>query len=370
MNKSFITAAFMLLIIFARNSMADQFSLPVQLDYSLIKKALITQLYTGAGNVAELWNDRQRCSYLKLSNPRISGQQGQIKLLNDIDARFGTGLGGQCVTVFEWGGVLETLQQPTIDSTQSVLSLPVAKVSASDRHGQQLINRQLQELIKRVAEPKLSEVKIDLNKSRADIEKTVAEFLPKENAAEVKEALNTLKFSSVDANDDGIAIKLAFNAPAKVVAKKSSAPLSDAEQQQWQATWQEWDAFLSKAIQQASDDAKSPELRDTLMEILLESRSAFQVGLKEHDANSDDPVRLFFTQTWQRLAPALDTLSKELPEIQGLRYLTFIAATDVIYELDNIGAPFGLDISSDGLRRLARILMAGKQQQAKVEQMP
>ena len=117
---------------------------------------------------------------------------------------------------------------------------------------------------------------------------------------------------------------------------------------------------MSKAIQQASDDTKSPELRDTLMEILLESRSAFQAGLKEHDANGDDPVRVFFTQTWQRLAPQLKTLAKELPEIQGLRYMTFIAATDVIYELENIGAPFGLDISSDGLRRLARILIAGK----------
>jgi hypothetical protein len=55
-------------------------------------------------------------------------------------------------------------------------------------------------------------------------------------------------------------------------------------------------------------------------------------------------------------------LAKELPEVEGLRYLTFIAATDVMYELENIGAPFGLEVSSDGLRRLARMLMAGKQQ--------
>jgi hypothetical protein len=367
MNKHFIMAAFILLMISAESGSADQFTLPVKLDYSLIKKALITQLYTGAGNTAELWNDRQRCSYLKLSKPRISGQQGQVKLLNDIDARFGTGLGGRCVTVFEWGGVLETLQKPTINKEQSVLSLPITRVSASDRYGQRLTNNQLQDLIKRVAEPRLSEVKIDLNKSRADIEKTVAEFLPEENAAEVKEALNTLKFSGVDADDSGIAIKLAFNAPSKLAVKKPAAPFSDAEQQQFQTTWKEWDQFLSKAIQQATDDAKSPELRDTLTEILLESRSAFQAGLKDHDPKGEDPVRLFFTHSWQRLAPALQTLAKELPEIQGLRYLTFIAATDVIYELDNIGAPFGLDISSDGLRRLARILMAGKQQQAKAE---
>lgn len=364
MNKCSVISVFSLLMIFAKSGVADQFILPVQLDYSLIKKALITQLYKGAGNTAELWNDRQGCSYLKLSDPEVSGQNGQIKLLNNLQARFGTGLGGQCVTIFEWGGVLETLQQPTINSAQSVLSLPITKVTASDREGHSVSNDKLQELINRFVEPKLSAVKIDLNESRADIEKTVTEFLPKENATEVKEMLNTLKFSSADANDNGVAIKLAFDAPAKVVAKKPAAPLSDAEQKQWQDNWQEWDAFFSKAIQQASDDTQSPELRDTLMEILLESRSAFQAGLKEHDASGDDPVRLFFTQTWQRLAPQLKTLAKELPEIQGLRYMTFIAATDVIYELENIGSPFGLEISSDGLRRLARILIAGKQQHA------
>jgi hypothetical protein len=367
MNKYWATTVFSLLMIFATDSVADQFNLPVQLDYSLIKKALITQLYKGAGNTAELWNDKQGCSYLKLSDPRISGQEGQIKLVNNLQARFGTGLGGQCVTLFEWGGVLETLQQPTINSAQSVLSLPITQVTASDREGRTVTNDKLQALIKRFAEPKLSAVKIDLNESRADIEKTVTEFLPKENAAEVKEMLNSLKFSSADANDNGVAIKLAFNAPAKAATKKPAAALSDAEQKQWQANWQEWDAFLSKAIQQASDDAKSPELRDTLMEILLESRSAFQAGLKEHDANGDDPVRVFFTRTWQRLAPQLKTLAKELPEIQGLRYMTFIAATDVIYELENRGTPFGLDISSDGLRKLARILIAGKQQQAEAK---
>ena len=39
-----------------------------------------------------------------------------------------------------------------------------------------------------------------------------------------------------------------------------------------------------------------------------------------------------------------------------------IAATDVIYELENLRAPFGLNISSDGLRKLACMLMAGKRQ--------
>jgi hypothetical protein len=367
MNKYALSMIFSLLMVFVKSGTAGQLTIPVQLDYSLIKKALMTQLYKGAGNTAELWNDKQGCSFLKLSNPQVSGHKGQIKLVNNLQARFGTGFGGQCVTIIEWAGILETLQQPTINATQSVLSLPLTQVTATDPQGRSVSNNKIQDLITRFAEPKLSSVKLDLNESRVDIEKTVMEFLPKENVADVKVILDTLKFNSAEANDNGVAIKLGFNAPAKIALKKAAAPLTDAEQKQWQTSWQEWDALLSKAIQQASDETKSAELRDALMETLLESRSAFKAGLKEYDVSGEDPVRVFFTNTWQRLSPQLKTLAKELPEIQGLRYMTFIAATDVIYELENLGAPLGLDISSDGLRKLARILIKGKQQHAQAQ---
>jgi len=363
MHKNFIATIFALLLLFAENSTADQLSIPLQIDYSLIKKALISQLYTGKDNTAELWNDRQGCSYLRLSNPDINGKNGQIQLLNEVQARFGTGLGGQCLTVLEWAGILETFQQPTLDSGHSVLSFPITSATAYDREGHHLTITKLQDLIKRFAEPKLAAVKIDLNESRGKIEQTLAHFLPKDNAAEAREILKSLRFSSINAGDNGIGIKLDLNAPAKRAVVKPVAAFSEAEQKQWQSAWQQWDTFLSSAIKQAADDTKSPELRETLMQILMDSREAFQAGLKEHDANND-PVRIFFTDTWGRLAPVLKTVANELPGIQGLRYITFIAATDVIYELERLGAPFGLDISSDGLRTLARMLIAGKQQQA------
>lgn len=366
MHKSFI---FGLLLLFAGSSSADQLSVPLQIDYSLIKKVLISQLYNGKNHTAELWNDRQGCSYLRLSNPDVNGKNGQIQLLNEVQARIGTGLGGQCLTVLEWAGVLETLQQPTLDSAHSVLSFPVTSATAYDREGHHLTINKLQDLIKRYAEPKLAAVKIDLNEARGEIEQTLAHFLPKDNAAEVKQVLQSLKFSSIIAKDNGIGVKLEFNAPAKRTVIQPAPAFSEAEQQQWQAAWQEWETFLSSSIDQAAHDTRSPELRETLTEILADSRKAFQAGLKDHDAD-DDPVRVFFTDTWGRLAPALKTIAEELPGIQALRYITFIAATDAIYELERIGTPFGLDISSNGLRRLARVLIAGKQQQTKEQKLP
>jgi len=369
--KKYVTAvACCLGLMFSGSGSAKQLSVPVQIDYNLIKKALVTQLYTGAGNSAELWRDRSGCGFLKVANPDIGGQNGQIRMLNNVQAKVGTNMGGQCLTILEWAGTLETFQQPTLDAAGSVLTLPVTRINAYDHDGRYLAIAQLQDLIKRFAEPRLAAVKIDLKESRSDIEQTLAKFLPQENAAQVQDMLSSLRFSSVNAQDNGVDIKLSLDAPEQLVQAQPAPAFTEAEQQQWQAAWPQWDAFLSSAIKQASDDTQSPELRDALMEILMDSRAAFQAGLKDHDANGADPVRVFFTDTWQRLSPVLSTIAKELPGMQGLRYLTFIAATDVIYELDNLGAPFGLNISSDGLRRLARILMAGSQQQTESRSLP
>lgn len=362
MNKYYMVLVASLFAGVVKTGVAEPYNLPIQLDYGLIKKAVVSQLFNGEGGSAEVWHDKHNCSFLKLFNPQISGANGQIKLLNDVQAQFGKSFGGQCIPIIAWDGALETFQQPTISADQFVLSLPVTQANAYDRQGNPLAIDQLQDLIKRVAQPKLAQVKVDLNESRDDMEHTLSGFLPKENTGEIKKILATLKFSGAEANDDGIKVKLAFDAPLKKVSPKPEAPFTEAEQKQWQANWQEWDGFLSKAINQAASETHSQALRDTLMEILLESRTAFQTGLKSPSSGGSDPVRVFFTQTWQKLLPQLKTLAKELPEVEGLRYLTFIAATDVMYQLETIGAPFGLEISSDGLRRLARLLIAGKHQ--------
>ena len=349
-----------------QNSWAESFNLPLYADYSLIKNALVTQLFTGPGTTANVWKDRQGCSFLQLANPQLDGQNGQVHLINNVHVRFGTAMNGQCLPLFEWSGLLETWQQPTINPQQTVLSLPVTQARAYDQTGTPLNVDKLQDLLRRYAEPQLASLKVDLNESRGDIERKLADYLPKENEAELHQMISTLKFTGAAAKKEGISVQLGFEAPVKPLSNAPAEPLSAAEQKQWQQAWQAWDEFFSKAIQQASFDSNSEQLRDSLTEILLEARSAFQAGIKGQQPGGKDPVRVFFTDTWERLAPELQSLAKQLPEIQGLRYMTFIAATDVIYQLESLGRPFGLEISSEGLRKLARILIKGQRERASI----
>ena len=63
-----------------------------------------------------------------------------------------------------------------------------------------------------------------------------------------------------------------------------------------------------------------------------------------------------FLQTWDRLAPVLRELQTDLPGETAIRYLSFIAAADALQGIQTLGPDAGLDMSADGLRRMARLI--------------
>lgn len=360
MKKTLLSAYLGILIAYSGSLSANQKTIPLPIDYRLIRNALVEQIYTGANQTAHLWKDKGGCSLLDMSNPRIDGQQNLVRIVNDVHARIGTAMGGQCLTVLDWTGKLETFQRAVLENGGTVLRFPIDKAVAYDPGGQALRIDQLQDLLKRFAEPKLASVKLDLQEMRGDIEKTLAPVTTPENKAAVQALLSSLRFSEVKAGETGLGVKVAFEVPqANARTNKQPAPVfNESEMQQWNVAWQRWNASLFRAIDRAAEDRVSSDVRDTLLETLLAAKSAFHKGLTSNDTSGGDPVRMFFNDSWDRVAPVLRTIAKDVPGTEGLRFLTFITATDLLYELEAIGSPLGLDISSDGLRRLGRMLLA------------
>jgi soluble lytic murein transglycosylase-like protein len=73
-----------------------------------------------------------------------------------------------------------------------------------------------------------------------------------------------------------------------------------------------------------------------------------------------DPVRELFLESWAQLEPLLGALAElEVADEESLRLASFIAAGDALRVIDALGPQYGIEISRDGLRRLARMLLAG-----------
>lgn len=364
-SRSILLAAGLLLA--AANTQAAETKVTVPMDYRLIRNVLVNQLYTGQGETARLWKDGKECSFLDISNPQIGGDNGQVKIDNNIHARIGMALGGKCIPAIEWVGVLETFQQPTLDATGNVLSFPVTRATAFDRNGQQLNINQLQDLINKAVQPKLAALKIDLNQSRGDITKTLLPFVDADDTEKLHDTVNSLRFNRVEAGDKALQINVGFSGlNQKKSDARPAAALNADELRQWQAVWQGWQQSLEKGLNKPPLDNQSDADKALLRDVLQEAGSAFEQGLTIGADGGHDPVRAFFNDSWDKLAPLLRTASKQLPGAEGLRYLTLIAATDLMYELESIGAPLGLEISSNGLRKLARSYIAHQAGQAKI----
>lgn len=335
---------------------AREINVSVPMNFGLIRNVVVNQLFTGEAQTARVWKDGKQCSFLDLSNPQLSGEDGLLKIDNNVHARIGTKLGGKCMSVLEWSGVLETYQKPTLDAKGQILSFPVTKTRAYDSNGQALNIDQLQNLLQKAAAPKLASLKIDLDHSRQDIVKILLPYISAKDSEQLHDAVNSLRFGKVDVDAASMTLGLSFTSDQlKPGNKKTEAVFSDKELQKWQAVWQGWQTALDQAIEKAPVDGELAAQRATLHEILEQAGSAFEQGLtSEGYAIENDPVRVFLNKSWDNLAPLLRTASKQLPGAESLRYLTLIAATDLIYELEAIGSPFALDISSNGLRKLAR----------------
>lgn len=341
-------------LVFSASGTAGEINLPVPLNYQLMRNVLVNQLYNGENQTARLWRDGKQCSFLDLSDPQIGGENGQVKIGNRIHARFGTKLAGKCMTLLEWRGILETLQKPTLANGGTLLSLPVTSILAYDNNGQTLNIGQLQDLLQQVVGPKLADLKIDLNESRGAIVKTLLPYVPAEHSEQLHDAVNSLRFNGVAADANALMLNLGFTAKLKQPDTAPAAAFSAAELAEWQTVWQNWRGSLERAIDQMPLAAESTQNRATLLAVLQKADTAFEAGLKDDSEQDGDPVRRFIDESWTDLAPLLRTVSKQLPGAEGLRYLTLIAATDLMHEVETIGSPFGLELSSNGLRKIAR----------------
>ncbi|MDD2761273.1 MAG: hypothetical protein PHH11_13410 [Methylomonas sp.] len=341
-------------LVLATTGFAREINVSVPLNYRLIQNVLVNQLFTGQGQTARLWQDGKQCSFLDLSDPKIGGDGEQVKIDNTVHAQFGAKMGGKCMTLVQWNGILETFQKPTLDNTGNVLSFPVTRIEAFDHNGQSLNIAQLKDLLHQVVAPRLADLKIDLNASRDDIVKTLLPYVPAEDSEQLYDSVNSLRFNSVKADNNSILIDLGFASKLKKPDNQPAAVFSAGELRQWQSIWQDWQASLDKAIAQAPIQGELAQSRNMLRDVLQKAGVAFEKGLAGEHGEGDDPVRAFLKDSWNELAPLLRTVSQQLPGAEGLRYLTLIAATDLMYELESIGSPFGLEISANGLRKIAR----------------
>ncbi len=339
-------------------------ALPITLDYHLIRSALIAQVYTQPGQKAILLDKSNRCVRLELSDPKVRSDNSSILLINKIKLQAGLELGNRCLQPVVWEGVVEIRLKPYLEQKTWRLRFKTQDSTFyNQQHEKMTVAEIIWKMIEKYVHPSLDRVTINLAPPINGVTQMLPIFVKPEQQEKLKSGLSTLRPGSIRVSPDAVVaeILLDLDVPRRIESGKAPMPLTEEEKTRFISTWETWDSFLVHELLSLSGQPLTEEERGTLLKTLLDIRYGF-VDALDHRIPEGDLVREQFIKSWTELGPIMrkHLIQEDAPTLFG--YMGYFTAMDSLKILDNLGGAFGLEISQNGLIRLARLLSQGKVQ--------
>jgi len=350
------------LLIEQRLLYAAEIQVPLHIDSQFIERVVRDQVFTGKNDTLRLNDDGTGCQFIQLSNLRTDTHNHYLRMTSQARVRVGTPMGDNCMLAIDWHGQLEVLQKIIVASQGDRLHVHVVKTALLTPDGQadpisNGIWQNFQHLIPTIYAP----VEIDLKEPINQLKAFLPTVIPKQQATQVASLLDSIAITSVTASATGIDGIIQFEAPTSptTTASIQEPMLTHAEQQRLQHRLEALDAFTTFIVKSVAKDTHDSELTSALLNTLIDLRyDLFDALSITSFQPHQDPVRQLFIHMWQQLGPLLRQVSpRQDNQTSMLHYLAFITAADALQAMDNLGPALNIDISLNGLRRLARILI-------------
>lgn len=334
---------------------AETVTVPLKIGFPLLRQLVISQLFHSESGSAELLNDPDGCSEIVLSDPEFSEYNRFLRIDSRLSAKLAVKVMGQCQPLLDWHGHIQIISNPVIKTNNpQQIYLQIKYSELTNQNNERLTSGALWEQASGLVHPLFDRFHLDLGPPINELKNFLPLFLPNHSQDQLDHMLASLHLAQMRVAADGIQSELVFDVAAITAPQQPEHGLTHQEQLQWRQKWQSMDALLTHTIKHYAAATKLENLRLTLFDILMDARYGLQDALQQDQV--DDPVRHWFIDSWTRLVPVMQQISEENPEYATLALMTMVTATDALQALDKLGPAFGLDISIDGLRRLARML--------------
>lgn len=334
---------------------------PLTIPYLTLSEALKAELYNGAVNRADIWQESD-CEYLNAENPRFSHQADLLRLETDANLNVGTAIGDNCIDAISWTGIVQALAVPYVTADWK-LKFRITDLNLYDRQHQKtvLVSRGF-DLIKSYLVPRLEQFSFDLRTPITQLMQMVRAGVPDEYRAQVSQALASIvTVPPAIASERGLRIILRVPLPqgltVPMIAPRAEA-LTPADVAAWEKALDNWDAFMVFAVKQLAGSTRDQDFREDLLDLLLASRHRLLLALEQPEHGSGpDPVRIWFIDTWGRFDERVQrAAAKGLFGNRTLEFLSFISAGDALFAFDQAAPALGVRISAADLRALAHIM--------------
>jgi hypothetical protein len=331
--------------------------LPVTLDYPFIRSLLVHQLYNLPGERTVIIDKAEEdCVHIELWKPEVSRELSMIKVGSNIKIRAGIPIVGTCMGLFEWEGYIEVLQNLVLDEKlwQARFETVDSRLYNVDRKPATIAGR-FWDIVKTHVHPYLNQTSIELALPLREMKTFLPLVFRPEERQRVDHWLDTLKLGKVRIEESAVKVHILMDVETITRPLDSAVQLSPSEIERLSRAWEDWDAFLVFEIEALIGQPVTDSERASLLEMLLENRHEFLQAISQKTIGTD-LVRQQFIRTWQRLSQVLRKHLVNQKSHSSFSYLAFFTASDALVALDMLGPSLGLEVSRDGLVRLARLL--------------
>ncbi|MBV5307097.1 MAG: transglycosylase SLT domain-containing protein [Desulfobulbaceae bacterium] len=336
--------------------------LPLFLRTQILQNALAESFTPEPGKPTVLFQQGSY-NYLHISEPQLTIRDGQPYFSCNANASMGFDSLGILPSVVKWNGFVLMRLDFFVDPQWQLRYRILDSAIYNEKGGKPVVTGFAWDLSKRFLHPRLEQYGFDLAMPQKDISNLLRACASPADSAPLEAALNTLTVGTLRASTDGITVPLLLtvdNAQTKPVAPlPAEAPLGFEELEKIQQAFEPIDAFLVFTIKGLSTDLGDSLHQEQLFDLLITSRYQLLMILTgQAPVENRDPFRQLFIDVWEQLRPIVESSSGKsgLMQKKMLRYMTFINAGDALLTLDRTAPGLGIHLTSDGLRRLARMM--------------
>jgi Transglycosylase SLT domain len=351
-----------LLLSTEQEARSETVTLPLTIEFPLLRALLISQTFTGPNNEAVVLDESRGCNHVELWDPEVRAEGASLLLGAKIRIRAGFDLFGFCLIPIHWVGYMEVVEQVSLDPKTWDLTLNTidSRLYNLNRQPTKIVSK-LWDLVKDSVQPYLNVITVSLAPPVQQLNEIIPEFIAADMQDRVRGWLNTLRAGTVTVTPEAIRVNILMDvgtlAPSAPEAEQTK--LTPEELKPSLQTWEAWDSYLVYQIDTLGGQALTDAERQILLSTLLDARYRLVAELTA-ETFGRDLVREEFLDAWGRISPILRRHLLEDPHSRAIGYLAYFAASDALAVLDKLGPSLGLEISRDGLLRLARLLSSGK----------
>lgn len=341
---------------------AEPVTLPIRIDYPILRALMLTDLFTDPGPSLILTDPGDKCRQIRLSDPRLALDNSRIRLEMAVYMQGGTSVGDKCLFPVQWEGFIRAYARPALNRANWQLTFDWADSELLNRNRQPaVVMGRLWKIFEGPVFDHLNELAIDLTPPIEELKPFLLSITPAASRSRMHEFMDSLKPGDISATSSAITINISGNmAVAEMLPEQLPAePLSSEEIEEFIKTWEAWDTFLINALLSLSDDPLTPDERQCLFDILIETRYGFVEALARKTPGPDF-VRQQFISAWKQMAPVLRAHLGQPTADDPWAYLAYFTASDALAAIDKLGPAVNIDISRDGLIRLARMISSNK----------